>query len=213
MHLVDSMAFFRDLSPERAEELRRVLEADPAAAALFRRWRAVWDSMATGVRESIVDTETFGLFVLAGHAGNEGSHEGHLLTDDERARVEEAAPTIRRALDAGPGLRVVAEDMRKDRQAFEAAWDEWFGEGRRVGVDRPPARRREDHRRSVPAAVRSVRMPPPPESIFDGTVGRPGGHRSGCHRVRGLAIVSWEARVWCGHGRDCSWRNPDGRAV
>lgn len=119
---IDAIALYRDLTPERAMELQDILASNPAAAALLREWCALRASLVREMGEVLADPERFVLFVLREY-GQAGA-----LTDSEQARVEEIAPVFRHILAERPGLAVVASDIHRDMQDFEAHWATWFAE-------------------------------------------------------------------------------------
>ncbi len=127
---IDSIALYRDLTPERAMELQDILASDPAAAALLREWCAVRALLVREMGEASADPEQFVLFVL------HESGRAAALTDSERMRVEEVAPAFRQILADSSGLAVVASDIRRDMQDFETHWSAWFAE---ASVGQAPA--------------------------------------------------------------------------
>lgn len=118
---LDHIAFFRDLRPEQAERLARVIASDPDAARLFRLWRDLRDDLAQQLDEAVGSRELFVLFVMREYG------DSSLLTDAERSRVDHAAPRLRKALADHPGWSGAADDIQRTCRHFEAVWGEYFG--------------------------------------------------------------------------------------
>ncbi len=163
---IEHVVFYRHLSAEQVESLQQMLAADSEAARLFRRWRAVRETLARDLDAAAVDRHVFSLFVLS------ESGRRDVLSARDRARVEDAAPMVRAALGRYGGLSIVADDIRSDADEFEAAWEEWFGKGgdasdaSRRRLQDPPARGtpeprdregRDPKRRDLPPARRRSR--------------------------------------------------------
>ncbi len=126
-------------------ELQDILASDPAAAVLLREWCALRASLVREMGEVLADPERFVLFVLHEYG------RADVLTDSERVRVEEVAPAFRKIIADSPGLAVIAGDIRRDVQDFEAHWAAWFAE---VSVGEAPASPRVSSSRSIRPARR-----------------------------------------------------------
>ncbi len=143
-------------------ELQDILASDPAAAVLLREWCALRASLVREMGEVLADPERFVLFVLHEYG------RADVLTDSERVRVEEVAPAFRQILADSPGLAVIAGDIRRDAQDFEAHRAAWFAE---ASVGEAPASPRVSSSRSIRPARRdripariSRRVPAPAPS-------------------------------------------------
>jgi ferric-dicitrate binding protein FerR (iron transport regulator) len=146
MQPTEHIVFYRELTASHRDALQDILACDPVARRNFRRWHAAREAIARELKAAMVERELFGSFVLLENGRSD------LLSAAERARVESAAPAIRRALQRHAGLASVAQDLRADAEAFERMWDERFKSGSPRDsyggrFDRIPARRNRTARR------------------------------------------------------------------
>lgn len=142
---IEKIIFYDELSPEEQEAFQEELSDDSEAAADWRRWQEVRAALRRSLNERLPDRNLLVLYALQ-RSGRE-----HLLSGDERRRLEEARGTLEQAVEEHPGLADVVWDVQQDCDTFEALWEEQAGLGqngrtaRGNGVDRPPAH--EDSRR------------------------------------------------------------------
>ncbi|HLA63078.1 MAG TPA: FecR domain-containing protein [Rhodothermales bacterium] len=125
------------LSPDEKAVLARAAAADPAVAEALAHWDRLGPALGLQMAEALpapdgdgVDRDLLLLAALDGRALEADetapalAAADSLLDDEDRARLEAAAPALEAALARHPGLAAAVRRHRADRDLFEAAWDE-----------------------------------------------------------------------------------------
>lgn len=121
-NLTRQLLFYDDLSPEERRTARDTLEEalgeDEDLARAAHRWQAARRRVAERFHEDLPERRLLVLYALATGSGED------TLTRAEERELAEARPQIEAAREAHPALADVIEQIRRERGAFEAAWDE-----------------------------------------------------------------------------------------
>ena len=124
--LTRQLLFYDDLAPEEQRAARDALSdalaEDEDLARAAHRWQAARRRVAKRFREALPERRLLVLYALA--TDPDAQEAGEALTREEERELASARPQIEAARDAHPALSDVIEQIRRERGAFEAAWDE-----------------------------------------------------------------------------------------
>ena len=129
---LEHIVFYREQADERT--LHDALAAEPGAAGVFERWRALREGVRQRIDDVIPDHRLFALYAIRRNRGDEA------LTDQERALLEPSIAELDRIIARHPGLNAVANDIAGAASDFDALWEEW------MEPESKPVRTREDRR-------------------------------------------------------------------
>jgi ferric-dicitrate binding protein FerR (iron transport regulator) len=121
--LTCKLLFYDDLVPAERRAAREALDEDEDLARVAHRWQAARRRVAARFREALPERHLLVRYALATAPGAQ-QQAGAALTRAEKRELDGARPQIEAALDAHPALEDVVEQIRRERDAFEAAWDE-----------------------------------------------------------------------------------------
>ncbi len=129
--------FFDDApTPEARRAFRAALEADPALAEAYARWRRVRAAVRRSLDERVPDRHALVCYAL------DAQGRADLLTAAEREALDAARPALERAFAAHPALRDVVRRIQAEADDFEAVWAaEAAATTPRAHADRPSRRR------------------------------------------------------------------------
>ena len=130
-------ALFDDaLTPEARQAFRAALEADPALAEAYARWRQVRAAVRRSLDAHVPDRHALVCYAL------DASGRADLLTAAEREALDAARPSLERAFEAHPALRDVVRRIRAEADDFEAVWETHVAATPPARADRPARRMR-----------------------------------------------------------------------
>lgn len=121
------------LAPDLAELLdekerdalnRALTEGDDMALNALKRWEVLMQAVGSQLAADIPPADLLVLYALS----------DDVLDETEAARLAEATDEIEKAVAAHPGLETIVAQIRADRDAFYAIWDE---PEKNVRTDRP----------------------------------------------------------------------------
>ncbi len=130
-------ALFDDaLTPEARQAFRAALEADPALAEAYARWRQVRAAVRRSLDAHVPDRHALVCYAL------DAQGRADLLTAAEREALGAARPSLERAFEAHPALRDVVRRIQAEADDFEAVWETHVAATPPARADRPARRMR-----------------------------------------------------------------------
>ena len=155
-HSTDRFVLDLDASPEEAAALREALAETPALATALRQWQATRRDLRGALDAAVPDRELLVLAALSGETFGALYEGPDRLDAADRARLDAALPSLRRAIHAYPGIGHAIDRIRADAAAFDTAWDAAGADPATAPAARPSRPRAAD--RSAAPATRSRRL-------------------------------------------------------